>query len=131
MAGEVLGKKKDGTIFPIYLGISEVELSDQKIFIGVIHDISAYKNAEEKLLQTLEEIEERVIPLCLVCNENPLREWYKTCSPECNKIMRMRLINLEEYREYMRNYYREYRKKHGNRLRKYDRERYLRKKEVK
>ena len=57
---EVLGKKKDGTIFPIYLGISEVELSDQKIFIGVIHDISAYKNAEEKLLQTLEEIEERV-----------------------------------------------------------------------
>ena len=57
---EVLGRKKDGTIFPIYLGISEVELSDQKIFIGVIHDISTYKNAEEKLLQTLEEIEKRV-----------------------------------------------------------------------
>ena len=57
---EELGKKKDGTIFPIYLGVSEVELSGQKIFIGIIHDITIQKNAEEKLLQTVEEIEERI-----------------------------------------------------------------------
>ncbi|MCH7928827.1 MAG: PAS domain S-box protein [Candidatus Dadabacteria bacterium] len=57
---EVSGRKKDGTIFPIYLGVSEIELSDQKIFIGIIHDITAQKNAQDRLLQTLEEVEERI-----------------------------------------------------------------------
>jgi len=57
---EVFGRKKDGTIFPIYLGVSEVDLSDQKIFIGIIHDITIQRNAQDRLLQTLEEVEQRI-----------------------------------------------------------------------
>ena len=57
---EVFGRKKDGTIFPIYLGVSEVDLSGQKIFIGIIRDITIQKNAQDRLLQTLEEVEERI-----------------------------------------------------------------------
>lgn len=46
---EMLGRKKDGAIFPIYLSLSEVQLPGQKIFIGIIHDITVTKTAEDKL----------------------------------------------------------------------------------
>lgn len=46
---EMLGRKKDGTIFPIYLSLNEVKLPGQKIFIGIIHDITVTKTAEDKL----------------------------------------------------------------------------------
>ena len=57
---ELSGIKKDGTIFPIYLGVSEIELSGQKFFIGILHDITVQKNAQDRLLQTLGEVEERI-----------------------------------------------------------------------
>ena len=57
---EVIGRKKDGTTFPIYLGIGEVELSDHKIFIGIIRDITSQKAAEEILIKSQSELEIRV-----------------------------------------------------------------------
>ena len=33
-----------------------------------------------------EELENREVPLCVVCKENPAREWCDTCSTECNKL---------------------------------------------
>jgi PAS domain S-box-containing protein len=55
-ADKVLGKNKElqainksGKVFPINLGLSEVVLDDQRMFIAVIRDISEAKLAESKL----------------------------------------------------------------------------------
>ncbi|MDX5436517.1 MAG: PAS domain S-box protein, partial [Pontibacter sp.] len=34
---EVLGMRKDGTVFPFLLSISEVNLKDKQIFTGIVH----------------------------------------------------------------------------------------------
>ncbi|WP_118196050.1 PAS domain-containing sensor histidine kinase [Albibacterium indicum] len=57
---DVLGKKKDGTTFPIYLSVSEVNYENKKIFTGIIQDLSKQKEAEEKLKMYTEELEEIV-----------------------------------------------------------------------
>ncbi|AHM62972.1 signal transduction histidine kinase [Flammeovirgaceae bacterium 311] len=49
---EVLGKRKDGSVFPFRLSISEVQLQDKLIFTGIIHDISNLKKAEAALLES-------------------------------------------------------------------------------
>ncbi|WMJ73198.1 PAS domain S-box protein [Cytophagaceae bacterium ABcell3] len=49
---EVKGKKKDGTLFPFLLSISETEIDGEKIYTGIIHDISKLKMAEEALVES-------------------------------------------------------------------------------
>jgi len=44
---EVLGRRKDGTTFPMYLSVGEGHLGDQKIFVGIIHDLTAQKKADD------------------------------------------------------------------------------------
>jgi two-component system sensor kinase FixL len=46
---EVQGKRKDNTVFPFFLNVSEVQLEGRKIFTGFIHDISALKEQEMQL----------------------------------------------------------------------------------
>ncbi|MEO1258577.1 MAG: PAS domain-containing sensor histidine kinase [Bacteroidota bacterium] len=48
---EVEGKKKDGTVFPLRLAVSEVRLNGNRVFTGIIHDLSDVKQAEEKILK--------------------------------------------------------------------------------
>ena len=47
---EVKGRRKDGSIFPFFLSVSEIQLDDRKIFAGIIHDISDIKQKEKELL---------------------------------------------------------------------------------
>lgn len=49
---EVLGKKKNGTVFPFLLSISEVRLKNKIIFTGIVHDISGLKKAETALKES-------------------------------------------------------------------------------
>lgn len=49
---EVYGKKKDGSVFPFLLSVSEVKLENRIIFTGIIHDISKLKDAEEALKES-------------------------------------------------------------------------------
>ena len=49
---EVLGLRKNGTTFPFLLSISETQLSDRKIFTGIVHDISQIKEAESALVES-------------------------------------------------------------------------------
>ncbi len=51
---EVEGRRKDGTIFPMHLAISEVSLVDSRLFTGIIHDLSVRKRAEEQLRRAKE-----------------------------------------------------------------------------
>ena len=46
---EVAAQKKDGSIFPMELGISEFSVSNKRMFVGIIRDISERKQFEEKI----------------------------------------------------------------------------------
>jgi PAS domain S-box-containing protein len=51
---EVEGLKKDGSVFPFRLSISEVKLQDRKIFTGIVHDLTEQKKAEQALREEKE-----------------------------------------------------------------------------
>lgn len=46
---EVSGLRKDGSIFPMELGVGEFEVEQRHFFIGTVHDITERKQAEEAL----------------------------------------------------------------------------------
>ena len=54
---EEQGRRKDGSLFPIELAISETRLGDRHLFTGVVRDISARKRAEEELIAAREAAE--------------------------------------------------------------------------
>lgn len=43
---EAMGKRKDGSMFPVELTISEMDVDGERIFTGIIRDISQRKQAE-------------------------------------------------------------------------------------
>ncbi|MDO3627287.1 PAS domain-containing sensor histidine kinase [Mucilaginibacter sp. BT774] len=57
---EVQGLKKDGTVFPFRLAVSEVQFSERKVYTGFIHDLSREKYAEEQLREYAAKLEELV-----------------------------------------------------------------------
>lgn len=46
---EVQAQRKDGTIFPVHLAVSEVQLQDRRVFTGIVRDISERHHAEFRL----------------------------------------------------------------------------------
>jgi diguanylate cyclase (GGDEF)-like protein/PAS domain S-box-containing protein len=46
---EVVGRRRDGTTFPIDLAISEMRLDERHLFIGIVRDITERKHAAERL----------------------------------------------------------------------------------
>jgi two-component system, sensor histidine kinase and response regulator len=48
---EVVGRRKNGSIFPLEIAVSEMWLGGQRYFTGILRDITARKQAEEALLQ--------------------------------------------------------------------------------
>lgn len=58
---EVVGRRKDGSIFPLDLSVGEVVLTDgRRVFTGIIRDITDRKQLEEKILQISEEEQQRI-----------------------------------------------------------------------
>lgn len=47
---EVSGKRRDGSVFPIDLSVSEIRIQGRRIYSGIIRDISARKRIEQELL---------------------------------------------------------------------------------
>jgi len=48
---EVVGRRKDGGIFPLEMAVSEMWLGGQRYFTGILRDITARKQAEEALVK--------------------------------------------------------------------------------
>ena len=57
---EVVGRRKDGTVFPMDLAISEVNVGGRRMFTGLVHDVTQRKQAEEALRAAHDELEDRV-----------------------------------------------------------------------
>lgn len=54
---ELFARKKDGTIFPIDIGLDEMLIHDKRMFTGIIRDITERKAIEAETLKAKEEAE--------------------------------------------------------------------------
>ncbi len=57
---EVMGQRKDGSLFPIELSVTEMRLGHLRLYTGIIKDITVRKNAVEALRKAHDELEIRV-----------------------------------------------------------------------
>lgn len=57
---EVIGRRKDGTEFPLRLAVSEVSLPDKTIYTGILHDVSAFREAQRRVEELNAELEAKV-----------------------------------------------------------------------
>lgn len=56
----VEAKKKDGSIFPAELAVSEVWVKGRVLFAGIIHDVTERKRIEKELQRSKDHLEEQV-----------------------------------------------------------------------
>jgi two-component system sensor kinase FixL len=57
---EILGLRKDGTVFPFRLALSEVQYSGRMIYTGFVHDLTKEKEAERRLKDHAADLEQQV-----------------------------------------------------------------------
>ena len=57
---EAVGRRKDRTVFPIELAVSEVRFGERRMFTGVITDITERKRLEKQILDVSEREQQRL-----------------------------------------------------------------------
>jgi two-component system, LuxR family, sensor kinase FixL len=57
---EVLGRKKDGTVFPMDLSVGEFKLASGRMFAGILRDITERKRLEKEVLEISESEQQRI-----------------------------------------------------------------------
>ena len=57
---EVSGRRKDGSVFPMHLAVSEIQLGDRQLYTGIVRDITDLKKVERQLAEVNEQLEHRV-----------------------------------------------------------------------
>ncbi len=55
---EVLGRRKDGSVFPMDLAVAEFRIESRRFFTGIARDITDRKRLEQQLTQRLEQLAE-------------------------------------------------------------------------
>ena len=53
---EMVGRRKNGTTFDMYLSVGEGRLNDKRIFLGIVHDISERKQSEQRIQELQKEL---------------------------------------------------------------------------
>src|SRR5579871_2200382 len=46
---EVVGRRKDGTVFPMHLSVGEATVHHGRMFTGIVHDLTSQKRTEDEL----------------------------------------------------------------------------------
>jgi two-component system, LuxR family, sensor kinase FixL len=57
---EVVGRRKDGTVFPMDLSVSEVRLGERRLFTGMIRDITDRRRLEKEVLEAAAREQRRI-----------------------------------------------------------------------
>jgi PAS domain S-box-containing protein len=57
---EVVGRRKDGSLFPMYLAVSEVHNETDRRFAAMIHDVTSHKLLEKRVLENAFEEKRRI-----------------------------------------------------------------------
>lgn len=57
---EVAGRRKDGSLFPMDLSVSEVKLASRRMFTGFIRDITERKQLEKEILEVSDREQRRI-----------------------------------------------------------------------
>ncbi len=57
---EVSGRRKNGSLFPMDLSVSEVELADRRLFTGFVRDITQRKQLEREILEISDREQRRI-----------------------------------------------------------------------
>ncbi len=60
---EVQGLRRDGTVFPLALSVSEMCVGGQRAFTGIVRDLTSQKRQEEQLLRSRQELKTRNLEL--------------------------------------------------------------------
>jgi two-component system sensor kinase FixL len=65
---EVSGRRRDGSVFPMYLSVGEGTLAGERVFVGIIHDLTAIKteaaqreDADRHLAQIVHSSEDAIL----------------------------------------------------------------------
>lgn len=53
---EVMGRRKDGSTFPMYLSVGEGRASGRRIFVGIVHDISQQQAHDRRIRELQQEL---------------------------------------------------------------------------
>src|SRR5437764_23493 len=70
---EVVGRRKDGSTFPMDLAVSEFHLGRRRYFTGIVRDITRRKRAQEQVHRLNKELQSRVDDLQTVLKVLPIR----------------------------------------------------------
>ena len=57
---EVIGRRKDGTTFPMELSVGETQLGGHQYFVGILRDVTEAKQAREDLAESQLELRNRI-----------------------------------------------------------------------
>jgi len=57
---EVTGRRKDGSMFPMYLAVSEYEVNGKQMFTGVVRDITEERQLEQEVMRISEHERHRI-----------------------------------------------------------------------
>src|SRR5438105_1148533 len=57
---EVVGQRRDGTVFPMDLAVSEVRFGDKRLFTGFVRDLTDRKNLEQEVLNISDREQRRI-----------------------------------------------------------------------
>ena len=58
-------RHQDGHLFPVHLTVTEIELDDKQIFMGIIRDLTQEEQREQQLLQTWRVVEQSPVSIII------------------------------------------------------------------